>query len=109
MPLKNLPTDVARPLAALATCRPGQVQSVAFTQVDAPASLVLLAFAADESVSEEVYTADTLYLVVEGTARIVVEGRTVPLAAGEVLCVPAGTSHAVEALGPLKILQVSVP
>ena len=109
MPLKNLPTEVARPLAALACCRPGQVQSVAFTQVDAPASLVLLAFSAGESVSEEVYAVDTLYYAVEGAARVVVAGCALPLAAGEVLCVPAGVPHAVEAAGPLKLLQIAVP
>ena len=108
MPLKNLPTETARPLASLACCRPGQVQSVAFTQVDAPASLMLLAFSAGESVSEEVYAADTLYYAVEGAARVVVEGAPRELPEGAVLCVPAGVPHAVEAAGPLKLLQIAV-
>ena len=109
MPLKNLPIEAACSLASLATCRPGQVQSVSFTPVDAPASFMLLAFSVGESVSEEVYAADVLYYAVEGAARIVVAGRVVPLAAGEVLCVPAGVPHAVEAVGPLKLLQASIP
>ena len=109
MGLKNVPTDESQPLASLVACRPGQVQSVAFTQVDAPISLVLLAFSAGESVSEEVYGADALYYAVEGAARIVVEGEPRALPEGAVLRVPAGVPHAVEAAGPLKLLQASVP
>ena len=108
MGLKNVPMDAPQPLASLATCRPGQVQSVAFTPMDAPASLVLLAFSAGEGVSEETYGTDTLYYAAEGTGRIVVEGAVHALAVGEVLCVPAGVMHAVEASTDYKLLQLNL-
>ena len=109
MPLRNLPTDEPRALADLVRCRPGQVSSRLLTRADDAACLVLLAFSAGESVSEETYVADTLYHVLEGRARVDLPDREVALAAGEALLVPAGVPHAVAAPCDLKLLQVSVP
>ena len=108
MPLRNLPLDQAKPLASLIECRPGQVSSMALAH-DAGVDLTLLAFAAGESVSEEEYLGDTLYYLVEGSAAVSLPDHTVALAAGEVLCVPARTEHAVENVGvPFKLLQLTL-
>ena len=107
MPLRNLPTGAAVPLASLIEARPGQVSSMSFTRLGDPVSMTLLAFAEGESVSEEMYPADTLYLVAEGSTDIVFAGRRVTVHAGEVLMVPAGVEHAVEPVEAVKLLQVS--
>lgn len=108
MPLRNVPVDAPRQLNRLVECRPSHVSSRSLTTLDAAASITLLAFDAEESVSEEEYYADTLYYAVEGTAVIVLPGRRVPLNTGDVLMVPAHVLHAVEGDGkPFKILQIS--
>lgn len=71
--------------------------------------MTLLAFDGSESVSEEAYLGDTLYLVVSGTMRVVVDGRSLEVSEGEVLMVPSGTLHAVEGVSDFKVLQVTVP
>ena len=108
MPFRNLPTEVASPLASLIDTHPGQVSSMALTRLGDPVAAALLAFAAGESVSEEVYPGDTLYLVAEGVVDVVFSDRRVPVAAGDVLMVPAGVEHAVEPQGAAKLLQVGL-
>lgn len=109
MPLRNLPTDAAASLASLIDLKPGQVSSMALTR-DAGFDLTLLAFAAGESVSEEEYFGDTLYLLVEGAARVTLPDADVALKAGEVLRVPAHVLHAVEPAdgNGFKVLQLNV-
>ena len=108
MPLRNLPTEKAAPLAGLIENRPGQVSSMAFSR-GSDASMTLLAFAAGESVSEEKYFGDTLYYLVEGMACVVLPDARVTLAAGEVLRVPAHVLHAVEGADDhgFKLLQLN--
>ena len=106
MPFRNLPTDTAAPLSSLIEARPGQVSSMALTRLDDPVTATLLAFAEGESVSEERYPGDTLYYLVDGVTDIVFGERRVALSAGDVLCVPAGTEHAVEPATPIKLLQI---
>ena len=74
--------------------------------------MTLLAFAAGESVSEEAYEADMMYLVVEGSAVVSLPEREVALGSGEVLAVDPGVLHAVRgasAAEGFKILQISMP
>ena len=110
MGLRNLPTDAARPLASLIdAAEPGRVSSCSLTRLSNPCAITLLSFAAGESVSDEVYPTDTMYYLLEGAARITFadDGRAaVPLAAGEVLMVPAGVQHAVEPAGAVKLFQL---
>ena len=70
--------------------------------------MTLLAFADGESVSEEVYLSDVMYVALEGQPAVVLPDMRVALAAGQVLAVPAGMLHAVEGDGPFKILQIAV-
>lgn len=108
MPLRNLPTDAAMPLASLVDCKPGQISSRRLTRVDDAASIVLLAFAQGESVAEERYPADTLYYLIEGETAITLSERSVTLCAGDVFCVPANIEHAIEPSTAIKFLQISV-
>lgn len=109
MGLRNLPTEHAAALAGLVTCRPGQVSSMALTAYGDAASAALFAFSAGESVSEEAYEGDVLYLLAEGEAHISLPDRTERLDAGDVLMVPRGVPHGIEGPGAFKVLQVIVP
>ena len=109
MPLRHIPTTKAQCLAHLISAPDGQVSSKALAQA-AGVDITLLAFSAGESVSEEEYFGDTLYLLVEGKAVVLLPTGAIPLSAGEVLCVPARTQHALENVGcAFKILQITVP
>ncbi len=76
---------------------------------DAGFDLTLLAFAPGEAVSEEEYFGDTLYLLVEGAARVTLPDSAITLQAGEVLRVPAHILHAVEPAdgNGFKLLQLN--
>lgn len=108
MGLRHLPVDEPRRLGDLIENRPGQVSSMGLASGGA-LDMTLLAFDGLESVSEEGYLGDTLYLVVDGTMRVVMDGRSLVLGAGEVLMVPSGTLHAVEGVSDFKVLQITVP
>lgn len=113
MELRNLPEDVPAPLAGLVTCRPGQVSSMSLVRggLELGLSATLFAFAAGESVSEERYGGDTLYLCVEGRMALTrPDGWRAELSCGDVLRVPENVEHAVEGVdGPFKMLRVTVP
>ena len=70
--------------------------------------MTLLAFAEGESVSEEAYPADVLYVALEGRPAIVLPSERVEIAPGQAVAAPADTLHAVEGEGPFKILQIAV-
>ncbi len=108
--LRNLPTDKAVELADLVQYHPAQVSSKSFTTFGST-SLTLFAFAAGESVSEEEYAGDTLYLCLDGTAVITLPGKAVELATGEAIGVPRGVQHAIQGASPsagFKLLQLTV-
>ena len=109
MPFRNVPTDAAASLARLIDIKPGQVSSMALTR-DAGFDMTLLAFAPGESVSEEEYFGDVLYYLVEGAACVALPKERIPLAAGQVLRVPAHVPHAVEGTGDggFKLLQMNL-
>ena len=111
MGLRNVPTDEPGALADLISSRPGMVASRALTR-GTDVAMTLMSFSAGESVSEEVYPEDVMYLLAEGSARITLPDREVIVGEGEVLAVPAGIQHAVELADPdrgIKLLQVHVP
>lgn len=119
MGLRHLPEGRAEKLASLISCKPGQVCSKALSDSGA-VDMTLLAFADQESVSEEAYDGDTLYYLVEGSARVIytdgaggADGSSggaaaARLQAGDVLMVPAHVLHAIEGDGAFKVLQVTV-
>lgn len=107
MGLRNLPTDFPVSLSSLISCHEGQISSMGLVK-DANFDMTLLAFAPDEHVSEEEYFGDTFYYVIEGCAEIVLPDRRVNIGAGEAMCVPAHTIHALESDGAFKVLQITV-
>lgn len=108
MPLRNLPIDAPASLAGLIDVHPHQVSSMSLSR-SGDASITLLAFAPGEGVSEEAYSGDTLYYLVEGRAQVLLPEGAVDIAVGEVLRVPAGVLHGIGNVGcGFKLLQVTV-
>lgn len=108
MTLRNLPMGEAVALADLITCRLGQVSSMGLSTMDSTCAMTLLAFAAGEMVSEEVYAADMLYCALEGDVVIVLPDERKVVPQGKVFAVSAGVEHAVEGTGTFKVLQIAV-
>lgn len=95
MPAKNISEDKAQKLAELIECKPGQVSSMSLTK-DAGVDITLLAFSEGEIVSEQSYSSDVLYLVVEGAACAVLPNKRIDIHEGEIVKVAASTLHAIE-------------
>lgn len=108
MSIKGVPTDAARPMADLIVAGEHTVASRGLARQQVT-DLTLFALAAGESVSEERYPADTVYVCLEGTLAVAcAEGqRMVP--AGSCLKVCAGMGHAVSGADgcAVKFLQVN--
>mgnify|MGYP000909142569 CR=1 FL=1 len=94
MSIKGVPTDAARPMADLIVAGEHTVASRGLARQQV-ADLTLFALAAGESVSEERYPADTVYVCLEGT--------------GSCLRVKEGVDHAVSGVdgSSVKFLQVN--
>ena len=105
--LRNLPTDGPRKLAELIDIAPGRVVSMAMSRREG-CQMTMLAFGEGESVSEECYFGDTLYVVPGGGLAVSVGGVVHELAEGDCMAVPAGTEHAVAARGGCKLWQITL-
>lgn len=66
-------------------------------------SVTLFAFAEGESLSEHTTPYDALVSVLEGTARVTIEGRPFDVEAGQAIVLPANRPHAVEATTRFKM------
>ncbi|MCR4400260.1 MAG: cupin domain-containing protein [Syntrophomonadaceae bacterium] len=71
-------------------------------------SVTLFAFAAGQGLSEHTAPFDALVIIVEGVARVNVAGQEHVVKAGEMLLMPAGQPHALQADEPFKMLLVMV-
>ena len=107
MPIKGVPTDAACPFADLIVAGEHTVASRGLARQQV-ADLTLFAFAAGESVSEERYPADTVYVCLEGRGEITIEGVQHVLLPGQSVIMSAGAAHAVRALEPFKMLLTVV-
>lgn len=71
-------------------------------------SISLFSFADQETVSEEEYYGDTMYLVIEGETFITQKEEKHHLKQGDILMIPAHTLHGVGGKGAFKLLQITV-
>lgn len=105
--LKNIGHETVLDLSAQVTVQPGQIVSRTLAQNDA-VSLTLFAFAAGEEISTHASEGDAMVLVLAGTGRFTVDGRSYAVSAGEALVMPAGKPHAVNADEDFKMLLTVV-
>jgi mannose-6-phosphate isomerase-like protein (cupin superfamily) len=76
------------------------------------AQLVAMRLGPGEEIGEETHPAtDQVFFFIEGNGEAIVDGKHSPLAAGEVLCVPAGALHNVRNTSKkaMKLLTLYAP
>lgn len=105
--LRNLPTETPMQLASLITSKKNQIISMALSNSE-HIQMSLFAFADKETVSEEEYFGDTMYLVIEGETQINQNGKEHLLKAGDIFMVPAHTLHAIGGESAFKMLQITL-
>ena len=99
-PLKD-PVD----LAGLAEYHDGSI--VSRTLLKKPSGTVtVFAFTAGQALSEHTAPFDALLQLLEGHARVVIDGLTHALAAGQMIRLPANAPHSVAADEPFKMLLI---
>jgi quercetin dioxygenase-like cupin family protein len=101
--LKNIPFAEALSLEGLVSYQSGQVVSRTLAQ-NAFLSLTVFAFAQGEGISAHSVLADALVQVLDGQAEITIGEKILTVAAGEVVAMPEGVPHALNARQPFKML-----
>jgi len=82
---------------------------VSKTILDKPAGTVtLFAFDAGQNLSEHTVPYDAIVQVLDGTARIIINGQLNSVGAGEIIIMPADVPHAVAAQEKFKMLLTMV-
>ena len=82
---------------------------VSKTVLDKPVGTVtLFAFDKGQKLSEHTSPYDAVVQVLEGTAKIVIGGKTVTVTAGELIIMPANIPHAVAADEKFKMLLTMI-
>ena len=76
--LKNLPTQKAESIKELIDIRKGQVLSMALSNSE-HVQMTILSFSENEMVSEESYFGDTMYILLEGETKIMMEDKEIHL------------------------------
>lgn len=100
--IKNIDHEKVCELKNLVSIHEGQVVSKTLAQNDA-VSLTLFAFAKDEEISTHESDGDALVTVLEGSARITIDGKEYVINEGESIVMPARKPHAVFALTDFKM------
>lgn len=105
--IKNIPDQMPAELASLITPKNSQIVSMDLT-TSSHLQMALFTFSDQETVSEEEYFGDTLYLMVEGETYITQGEKKHHLKKGEVLKIPAHTLHAIGGKDSFKVLQITI-
>ncbi len=67
-------------------------------------NITLFAFAKNQNLSEHTAPFDALVQIIEGSANIIIDGKSYLLTEGEIIIMPAGIPHAVAAETAFKML-----
>ena len=105
--IKNLPIAEAVNLAGLVAYQEGQVVSRTLAQ-DSGTSVTLFAFPTGEGLSTHTTPADAVVYVLDGEARVEIDGNSSVVKAGETIVMPANVPHAVVAEQDFKMLLIVV-
>jgi quercetin dioxygenase-like cupin family protein len=71
-------------------------------------TVTLFAFDQGEGLSEHTAPFDALVYVVDGSARITISGDAFDVAAGEMIAMPAGEPHALQAIERFKMVLTMI-
>ena len=105
--IQNIPH--AQPVALLDQVAYESGKVVSQTLAQKPGvGITLFAFDAGEGISTHAAGGDAMAIILEGSAKITIDGVPHSLGAGETIVMPAGIPHAVEAITKFKMYLVVV-
>lgn len=105
--IKNMDFEEIFEMGKLIEINQGQVVSKTFAQNDA-VSLTLFAFSKDEEISTHESDGDALVTILEGKARVTIDGKEFMLEEKESIVMPARKPHAIYAVEDFKMLLTVV-
>ena len=71
-------------------------------------NITLFAFDKGENLSEHTAPFDATVIIIEGSAKITIDGKDVLLKEGQMIIMPANIPHALEAIEPFKMLLIMI-
>jgi len=102
-PQAQLPPGEPMALVESVQYAPGSIVSRTLLKTDT-GTLTLFAFDEGQSLSEHTAPFDALVQVLDGTATLMIGGKTVAARTGELVLMPANVPHAVQPAGRFKML-----
>ncbi len=96
-----------RPLAELAAYQSHSVVSREIVKRDS-GTVTVFAFDQGEGLSEHTASFDAIVYILEGKAEVLIAGQAHRLSAGEMIIMPAGKPHALNAIEHFKMLLVLI-
>lgn len=105
--IKNIPIGKPEKLKDLIKIKKNQILSKSLISNES-VRLTLLSFSDQEDISEEKYSGDTMYYIVEGTTFLKQDNKLINLDVGDVVSVPANTLHGIGGKNSFKVLQITV-
>ena len=99
--------DGVQSLGGLVDYQPGSIVSRQILK-DRGGSVTAFAFDAGEGLSEHTTPHEALLQVIDGTARVEIAGEAHEVGAGELIHLPAGVPHAVQAEERFRMLLVMI-
>ncbi|MEG2488866.1 cupin domain-containing protein [Anaerorhabdus sp.] len=105
--IKNMDFEEIFEMGKLIEINQGQVVSKTFAQNDA-VSITLFAFSKDEEISTHESDGDALVTILEGKARVTIDGKEFMLEEKESIVMPARKPHAIYAVEDFKMLLTVV-
>ena len=105
--IKNIPYSEPHVLVDLVDYEKGRVVSRTFAQNEG-LTLTLFAFDEGEGLSTHAAPGDAMVQVLDGEVMLTIGGKEVVAKAGEVVVMPAGVPHSVNATKPFKMLLTVV-
>jgi quercetin dioxygenase-like cupin family protein len=104
---KNMFEAQANNLSGLISYQEGAV--VSRTVIDKTAGTVtLFAFDQNQGLSEHTAPFDAMVIILEGTVQVTIAGKPVTLKQGETTIMPAGKTHALQAVTRFKMLLIMI-
>lgn len=105
--IKNIEHSQVIDLMNLISYEEGKVVSLTLAQ-EKGAGITLFAFDENEGVSTHAAAGDAMAFILEGQAKITIDGEALEASTGQVVIMPAHVPHAVKAITPFKMLLTVV-
>jgi len=105
--IKNIEFSKALEMVNLVDYQPGKVVSLTLSQ-NKTLSMTLFAFAKGEAISSHSAPGDAMVYILDGKAEITIGDETITATTGQVVVMPAGVPHGLDAVENFKMLLVLV-